>query len=99
MQGFCLGFRAGRTRLRGMAFSRSSEEAGEPQAPADIRTLPRITPEISYLVCATPRSGSDVLCRVLRQTRVLGQPDEYFYEANEPPSAAARYEDHVADCL
>jgi trehalose 2-sulfotransferase len=38
--------------------------------------LPR--PERSYLVCATPRSGSTLLCRALAATGLAGQPEEYF---------------------
>ena len=33
---------------------------------------------LSYLVCATPRSGSTLLCRALDQTGVAGRPQEYF---------------------
>jgi trehalose 2-sulfotransferase len=33
---------------------------------------------ISYLVCATQRSGSTLLCELLRATEVAGIPDEYF---------------------
>ena len=32
----------------------------------------------SYLVCATPRSGSTLLCELLCQSGVAGQPEEYF---------------------
>ena len=32
----------------------------------------------SYLVCATPRSGSTLLCRLLDGTGVAGHPEEYF---------------------
>lgn len=35
-------------------------------------------PERSYLVCATPRSGSTLLCKALRETGVAGKPEEYF---------------------
>ena len=35
-------------------------------------------PTRSYLVCATPRSGSTLLCDLLDQTGVAGHPDEYF---------------------
>src|SRR5690349_19289466 len=35
-------------------------------------------PARSYLVCATPRSGSTLLCRALSQTGVAGRPEEYF---------------------
>lgn len=32
----------------------------------------------SYVICATPRSGSSLLCEVLRNTGVAGRPDEYL---------------------
>jgi LPS sulfotransferase NodH len=32
----------------------------------------------SYLVCATPRSGSTLLCHLLDQTGLAGHPEEYF---------------------
>jgi LPS sulfotransferase NodH len=35
-------------------------------------------PERSYLVCATPRSGSTLLCSLLDRTGVAGHPEEYF---------------------
>jgi len=40
-------------------------------------------PERSYLVCATPRSGSTLLCETLRATGVAGVPKEYFEELKE----------------
>jgi trehalose 2-sulfotransferase len=33
---------------------------------------------VSYLVCATPRSGSTLLCEGLKATGVAGCPEEYF---------------------
>jgi LPS sulfotransferase NodH len=33
---------------------------------------------ISYLVCATPRSGSTLLCETLRDTGIAGNPLEFF---------------------
>jgi LPS sulfotransferase NodH len=33
---------------------------------------------LSYLVCATPRSGSTLLCELLERTGVAGRPEEYF---------------------
>ena len=36
------------------------------------------TPRLSYLVCATPRSGSTLLCDVLTRTGVAGRPREYW---------------------
>ena len=38
----------------------------------------------SYLVCATQRSGSTLLCELLKGTEVAGVPDEFF-EACAPP--------------
>ena len=35
-------------------------------------------PMLSYLVCATPRSGSTLLCQELDKTGVAGHPQEYF---------------------
>jgi LPS sulfotransferase NodH len=36
------------------------------------------TPSTAYLVCATPRSGSTLLCETLRATGVAGHPLEHF---------------------
>jgi LPS sulfotransferase NodH len=33
---------------------------------------------VSYLVCANPRSGTELLCRCLAATGVAGRPQEYF---------------------
>jgi LPS sulfotransferase NodH len=33
---------------------------------------------MTYFVCATPRSGSTLLCRSLAETGVAGRPEEYF---------------------
>ena len=35
-------------------------------------------PRRSYLVCATPRSGSTLLCHLLDRTGIAGHPEEYF---------------------
>ena len=35
-------------------------------------------PAHSYLVCATERSGSTLLCELLAGTGVAGRPEEYF---------------------
>jgi LPS sulfotransferase NodH len=37
-----------------------------------------MTPLRSYLVCATPRSGSTLVCHALSETGVAGRPEEYF---------------------
>lgn len=42
----------------------------------------------SYVVCATPRSGSTLLCELLKSTGVAGRPEEYFeacLETGLPP--------------
>jgi LPS sulfotransferase NodH len=36
------------------------------------------TIERAYLVCATPRSGSTLLCELLKATEVAGRPAEFF---------------------
>jgi LPS sulfotransferase NodH len=35
-------------------------------------------PDRSYLVCATPRSGSTLVCHALTETGIAGKPEEYF---------------------
>ncbi len=35
-------------------------------------------PTCSYLICATPRSGSTLLCEALTNTGIAGYPKEYF---------------------
>jgi trehalose 2-sulfotransferase len=35
-------------------------------------------PERAFLVCATPRSGSTLVCQALTRTGVAGRPQEYF---------------------
>jgi len=36
----------------------------------------------SYIICATPRSGSTLLCDLLTETGVAGRPDSFFrYES------------------
>jgi trehalose 2-sulfotransferase len=35
-------------------------------------------PDRSYIVCATPRSGSTLVCHGLEETGVAGRPEEYF---------------------
>jgi LPS sulfotransferase NodH len=42
-----------------------------------------IVPQRSYLVCATPRSGSTLLCETLELTGVAGRPREYFEALKE----------------
>jgi LPS sulfotransferase NodH len=35
-------------------------------------------PSLSYLICATPRSGSTLLCAALEDTGIAGHPEEHF---------------------
>lgn len=52
-----------------------------------------------YLVCATPRSGSTLLCELLTATGVAGRPQEFFehlYATNQPRQAREYFEG-VAD--
>jgi N-sulfoglucosamine sulfohydrolase len=37
-----------------------------------------VVPEASYLICATPRSGSTLLCDALEGTGIAGRPAEHF---------------------
>jgi trehalose 2-sulfotransferase len=37
-----------------------------------------VTPSRSLIICATPRSGSTLLCEALKSTAVAGVPEEYF---------------------
>jgi LPS sulfotransferase NodH len=48
---------------------------------------------LSYFVCATPRSGSSFLCEVLSNTGVAGCPNDYFWN---PPFWFAQW--GVANC-
>jgi trehalose 2-sulfotransferase len=50
----------------------------------------------SYLVCATQRSGSTLLCELLKETGVAGRPEEYFEARSEtgvPPHPGDYLED------
>src|SRR5690242_19491713 len=40
-------------------------------------------PCCSYLICATPRSGSTLLCEALINTDLAGRPEEYFESLKE----------------
>jgi LPS sulfotransferase NodH len=60
-------------------------------------------PQTSYLICATARSGSSLLCEALNDAQLAGRPWEYFYDVHEamwrerwqiPPEAP--FEDYLA---
>jgi LPS sulfotransferase NodH len=53
-------------------------------------------PDRSYLVCATPRSGSTLLCELLKDTGVAGHPEEYF-EAKRDTGRPPHPGDYLAD--
>jgi trehalose 2-sulfotransferase len=56
----------------------------QPHTPPDeARVEAPATPTRSYLVCATPRSGSTLLCETLERTGVAGRPREYFEALKE----------------
>lgn len=38
----------------------------------------------AYLICATPRTGSSLLCGLLDSTGVAGHPESYFREPDRP---------------
>ena len=52
-------------------------------------------PARSYLVCSTPRSGSTLVCKALRDTGVAGHPEEYF-EALRSTGRPRRPEEYFA---
>jgi trehalose 2-sulfotransferase len=60
----------------------------------------------SYLICATPRTGSSLLCGLLDSTGVAGHPESYFRQPDEgtwaarwglvcTPDGAFRYADYM----
>ena len=54
-----------------------------------------MVPTRSLLICATPRSGSTLICQALRETRVAGRPEEYF-EALRHSGRPRRPEEYFA---
>jgi trehalose 2-sulfotransferase len=50
-----------------------------------VPVAPHIDVSLTYLVAATQRSGSTLLCRALADTGVAGRPEEYFLTG--PPEA------------
>ena len=53
-------------------------------------------PHQSYLICATPRSGSTFLCEVLTNTGIAGNPKEYF-EALKDTGLPRRPKEYFTD--
>src|SRR3954464_7122438 len=61
--------------------------------------MPSMPPASPYLVCATPRSGSTLLCETLRATGVAGNPLEHFevLRHSTQPRQPREYFDGVDD--
>jgi trehalose 2-sulfotransferase len=57
--------------------------SSQPQTPTENPTGRAAVPTLSYLICATPRCGSTLLCDALEATGVAGRPHEYFEELKE----------------
>src|SRR3954469_24130707 len=55
--------------------------------------------DTAYLVCATPRSGSTLLCETLRATGIAGNPHEHFevFRHSSQPRQPREYFDGVSD--
>lgn len=56
-------------------------------------------PDSPFLVCATPRSGSTLLCELLAATGVAGRPQEFFERlyATNLPRQPREYFEHFED--
>jgi LPS sulfotransferase NodH len=52
-------------------------------------------PRTSYIVCATPRSGSGLLCEALWNTELAGRPNEYFYREDLKRWGASSYAEYI----
>ena len=52
-------------------------------------------PRTSYIICATPRSGSGLLCEALWNTGVAGKPNEYFYREDLKRWGASSYAEYI----
>jgi LPS sulfotransferase NodH len=59
--------------------SSTGSQASTPPAPGETP----VAPTRCYLVCATPRSGSTLLCESLETTGAAGRPREYFEALKE----------------
>jgi len=56
-------------------------------------------PRCAYWICFTPRTGSALLCQLLRATGVAGRPEEYFWRDNEPRLRAQWHVTSYSDYL
>jgi LPS sulfotransferase NodH len=53
-------------------------------------------PGISYIICATPRSGSNLLCEALSTTGMAGKPTEHFISWGRAVHAPEKLKSDVA---
>ena len=67
-----------RTGASGRSRGRSVRRATRTGATSGRPQMEVWRPAISYLVCATPRSGSSLLCESLTNTGLAGRPNEFF---------------------
>jgi LPS sulfotransferase NodH len=62
-----------------------------------------VIPTKSYLVCGTPRSGSSLLCGYLSNTKIAGNPEEYYWKDNEAEGyekwGIKTYEEYLAKTI
>jgi LPS sulfotransferase NodH len=56
--------------------------------------VPVELPAASYLVCASQRSGTTMLCRALADTGAAGRPEEYFLAVDEAAQPGWRCWEH-----
>lgn len=58
----------------------SATERDAPRATqiAKVKEMPFSSPELSYWICTSPRSGSEALTELLTATKLAGVPREYF---------------------
>lgn len=45
--------------------------------------IPKMSPAISYIIASVQRSGTHLLCSILRSTGIAGSPEEYFLSKPE----------------
>lgn len=53
----------------------------------------------TYIICATQRSGSTLLCDLLSKTNLVGKPREYLLPQYEPKAELPPYHNYVHDLL
>jgi trehalose 2-sulfotransferase len=77
-------------------------EAGFRAIRAPESPLPE-APRLSYFVCCTPRSGSTLLCELLKSSGICGDADEYFSVPREPRFATVwgvtNFQDYLREAL